>query len=224
MAISDWAVHLRPREKLLQLGPDALSDAELLAICLRTGVPGMSAIQLSQKLLDEFQGIGKLAAASCQSFCQTKGLGEAKYAQLQAALELSRRSLRDEMVKGSALRSPDAAASYLVSTLGHRQQEVFVTVFLDNQHRVIACEELFRGTIDSAQVYPREIVKRACHHNAAALLFAHNHPSGCCEPSSADISLTRQLKTFLEGIDVRVLDHLIIGGNRTCSLAEKGLL
>lgn len=223
MGISHWAEALRPREKLLQSGPTSLSDPELLAIILRTGYTGCSAIQLAQQLLETFQGLKGFLDADPAHCCKAKGLGPAKYAQLQAALELSRRYLASEVARGTCITEPSMAARYLQASLQHRSHEVFVALFLDNQHRVITCEELFKGTLTSAQVYPREILKRCCQLDAAAVIFAHNHPSGCAEPSQSDIDLTRQLRQLLGEIDVRVLDHLIIGDRETTSLAERRL-
>lgn len=224
MGISDWSAAMRPREKLLLRGADALSDAELLAIFLRTGHSGRSAIQLAQQLLEHFQGIRGLLQADQASCCQIKGLGPAKYAQLQAVMELAKRCLDSELKRGQAITEPRHAARYLQAKLQALPYEAFLVVFLDNQHRVITSEELFRGTIDSAQVYPREVVRKTCQHNAAALLLAHNHPSGKAEASQADIDITRQLSQVLQGIDVRVLDHLIIAGEQILSLAEEGLM
>lgn len=221
MAIKDWPADERPREKLLQRGPAALSDAELLAIFLRTGVAGKSAVDLARELLDDFGGLRPLLEADLPSFCAAKGLGKAKYAQLQAVLEMGRRHLDAQLRRGSALENPAHTIRYLSARLRHRPQEVFAALFLDNRHRVIAYEELFSGTIDGASVHPREVVRRALTHNAAALIFAHNHPSGVAEPSAADVAITRRLKEALALIDVRVLDHIVIG-DAAVSLAERG--
>jgi DNA repair protein RadC len=224
MAITDWPLEERPREKLLQRGPGALSDAELLAIFLRTGVTGKTAVDLARELLTGFGGLRPLLEADRQAFCAAHGLGEAKYVQLQATLELARRHLLATLERGDALTSPDATRRYLASRLRDRPQEVFAALFLDNRHRVIAFEELFFGTIDGASVHPREVVRRALAHNAAALILAHNHPSGVAEPSRADESITRRLKEALALVDIRVLDHLIVGDGEMVSLAERGLV
>src|SRR5512147_2364965 len=190
MGINDWPEGERPREKLLQRGAAALSDAELLAIFLRTGVVGKSAVDLARDLLARFGSLTQLFAAGEQEFCAMHGMGQAKYVQLQAVLEMARRALREEMQAGDALNSPRAVREFLQLLLRARQQEVFVAIFLDAQHRVVASEELFQGTLTQTSVYPREVVKRALHHNAAALIFAHNHPSGVAEPSQSDQLLT----------------------------------
>ncbi len=186
MSITDWPAGERPREKLLERGASALSDAELLAIFLRTGVTGKSAVDLARELVQQFGSLTNLFAASEQEFCAIHGMGQAKYVQLQAVLEMSRRALQEEMQSGDALNSPRAVREYLQLLLRTKSQEVFVALFLDAQHRVIASEELFQGTLTQTSVYPREVVKRALHHNAAALIFAHNHPSGVAEPSDSD--------------------------------------
>ena len=224
MPITDWPIDERPREKLLQRGPQALSDAELLAIFLRTGVPGKTAVDLARGLLDEHKGLTNLLSADHQRFCASKGLGLAKFAQLQAALEMSRRFLRDSLRRGDALASPEDTRRYLQSRLRTHLQEVFACLFLDSRHRVIEYEELFRGTIDGTSVYPREVVRRALHHNAAAVILAHNHPSGVSEPSDADTRITERLKAALELVDVRLLDHFVIGDGTPTSLAERGLI
>lgn len=224
MAITDWPEGERPREKLLQRGAASLSDAELLAIFLRTGVTGKSAVDLARELLTRFGNLTQLVAASEADFCETKGMGQAKYVQLQAVLEMSRRALREELQRGDALNSPRAVRDYLQLLLGARQQEVFLVLFLDTQHRVIATEELFHGTLSQTSVYPREVVKRALAHNAAAVILAHNHPSGVAEPSQSDQLLTSALKQALAMVDVRVLDHLIVAVGQTLSFAEKGLI
>jgi len=224
MAIKDWPAAERPREKLLIRGAAALSDAELLAIFLRTGVPGKSALDLARELLDEFGGLRPLLAAERQRFCRAKGLGDAKYVQLQAVLEIGRRYLADRLKRGDPLTSPDDTRAFLRAHLGAYPHEVFACLFLDNRHRVIRFEELFRGTIDGASVHPREVVKQALAHNAAALIFAHNHPSGVAEPSRADQALTRRLTEALALVDIRVLDHFVVGDGEPVSLAELGLL
>lgn len=224
MAITDWPAAERPREKLIQLGPAALSDAELLAIFLRTGVSGKTAVDLARDLLQEYGGLHALLQADRKRFCQSNGLGTAKYAQLQATLEMGKRHLRETLQKGSALSSPQHTRNYLKSELYRFQHEVFSCLFLDNRHRILAFEHLFHGTIDSASVHPREVVKRALAHNAAAIILAHNHPSGVAEASQADISITRRLRDALALVDIRLLDHFIIGDNEPTSLAEQGMI
>jgi DNA repair protein RadC len=224
MAIKDWAEEIRPREKLLQRGAQALTDAELLAIFLRTGVKGKSALDLAQDLLNEFGDLRSMLSAEQQRFCEAKGLGAAKYVQLQASVELSKRYLRECLQRGDVLTNPEATRNYLLTELSGRQHEVFACLFLDNKHRIIKYEELFYGTIDGASVYPREVVKRALHHNAAAIIFAHNHPSGVAEPSQADIVITQHLKQALDLIDIRVLDHFVVGDGLGISLSERGLI
>lgn len=224
MAITDWPEGERPREKLMQRGAAALSDAELLAIFLRTGVTGMSAVDLARELIRHFGSLTRLFAAGEAEFCALHGMGQAKYVQLQAVLEMARRALHEEMKTGDALSSPHTVRDYLRLLLRGRLQEVFMGIFLDAQHRVIAAEELFHGTLTQTSVYPREVVKRALHHNAAALIFAHNHPSGVAEPSPADKLLTESLSQALGLVDVRVLDHFIVAGEGCLSFAENGLL
>ncbi len=222
MAITDWPEHERPREKLLALGAAGLSDAELLAIFLRTGVRGMTAVDLSRDLMRRYGSLRALLAASREEFCVAKGLGEAKYVQLQAVLEMGRRQLSEQLLRGGPLSSPQAAGDYLRAQLRDREHEVFGVVFLDSQHRVLAYEELARGTVDGASVYPREVVKAALRRNAAAVILAHNHPSGVAEPSAADRALTERLKTALGSVDIRVLDHLVVGDGVPVSFAERG--
>jgi DNA repair protein RadC len=224
MPISDWPLAERPREKLLAKGPAALSDAELLAIFLRTGVPGKTAIDLSRQLLGEFGGLRPLLEADQSSFCRAPGLGGAKYAQLQAALELCRRYLASALHRGDVLTRPADTRAFLAAALRGRLHEVFACLFLDNRHRVISFDEMFFGTIDGATVHPREVVRRALRHNAAAVIFAHNHPSGVAEPSRADEQLTRRLRDALALVDVRVLDHFVVGDGELTSFAERGLL
>lgn len=224
MPITDWPSQERPREKLLARGASALSDAELLAIFLRTGIPGHTAVDLARSLLQEFGGLRQLLGAEQRNFCQGRGLGLAKYAQLQAVVEMSRRYLQQQLQESDALTSPDATRRYLQAQLRHYPHEVFSCLYLDNRHRVIAFEELFRGTIDGASVHPREVVKRALAHNAAALILAHNHPSGVAEPSQADRQITAHLKQALSLVDIRVLDHIVIGEGDPVSLAERGWL
>ncbi|MFC1502933.1 DNA repair protein RadC [Pseudomonadota bacterium] len=214
----------RPREKLLSRGAKALSDAELLAIFLRTGMPGMNAIELATYLLNEFGSLRALLAADKKAFCCHKGLGPAKYAQLQAVLEMSHRHLEETLTKGDALTSPQQTRHYLSQLLRDRHREAFYVLFLDNQHRVISGEVLFEGTIDSASVYPREVVKRSLEFNAAALILAHNHPSGVAEPSQADRRITRRISDALGLVDIRVLDHFVVGDGEIVSFAERGWL
>lgn len=224
MAIKDWPAEDRPREKLLTQGASALNDAELLAIFLRTGTPGKSAIDLSQELLTGFGSLRAMFEADLAQFCRYKGLGNAKYAQLQAVLEMARRHFFEHLKHGQALTSPEATRAYLSDQLRAYSHEVFACLFLDSQHRVIKLEKMFRGTIDSASIYPREVVKSALAHNAAAVIFAHNHPSGIAEPSEADKQITEKLKQALQLLDIRVLDHFIIGDGLPFSFAEHGLL
>jgi DNA repair protein RadC len=221
MAISDWPPGERPRERLLAQGAAALSDAELLAVLLRTGMRGKSAVALGQELLGRFQGIAGILAADLS---RVKGLGPAKRAQFEAAMELARRSLKAELRTESALTSPGAVRDYLRLAIAGREHEVFVCLWLDAQHRVLACEELFRGTLTQTSVYPREIVKAALRVNAAAVIFAHNHPSGAAQPSRADELLTRNLTDALALVDIKVLDHFIVAGHQALSFAERGLL
>jgi DNA repair protein RadC len=224
MSIAKWPLEERPREKLLLRGAAALSDAELLAIFLRTGVAGKSAIDLARETLDHFGGLRQLLEADQDSFCSCRGLGTAKYTQLQAVLELSARHLLSTLQRDSALTSPDHTRRYLSNRLRGRRQEVFACLFLDNRHRVVTYEELFYGTIDGASVHPREVVSRCMTHNAAAVILAHNHPSGVAEPSRADEQITRRLQQALELVEVRLLDHMIIGDGEITSLAERGIL
>lgn len=224
MGINNWPEGERPREKLLRRGAFALSDAELLAIFLRTGVTGKSAVDLARDLVSRFGSLNGLFAASQEEFCSIHGMGQAKYVQLQAVLEMGRRALHEDMQSGDALNSPGAVRDYLQLLLRGREQEVFMVIFLDAQHRVIASEELFHGTLTQTSVYPREVVKRALYHNAAAVIFAHNHPSGVAEPSQSDRLLTDALKQALALVDVRVLDHFIVAGAGCLSFAERGMV
>jgi len=224
MPITDWPKQERPREKLIQRGPAALSDAELLAIFLRTGVPGKTAVDLARDLLVRFGSLRSLLNADLKQFCEGEGLGEAKYAQLQATMEMARRHMSETLQRGSVLENPEHTRQFLSSRLRDYPYEVFSCLFLDNRHRVIEFEELFRGTINGASVHPREVVKKALGHNAASVIFAHNHPSGVAEPSAADQHITRQLTDALALVDVRVLDHLVVGDGQVVSFAERGLL
>ncbi|ALO47602.1 RadC family protein [Pseudohongiella spirulinae] len=224
MGIKDWPVSERPREKLLAGGPSSLSDAELLAVFLRTGTRGQTAIDVARRLLLDFGGLSSILAASLEQFCQHQGLGPGKYVQFQAVLELARRYMGERLAEADALTNSDLTRDYLRARLRDYPHEVFACLYLNNQHQVTGMEELFTGTIDGAAVYPREVVKRCLHHNAAAVIFAHNHPSGLAEPSQADISITRRLTTALNTIDVRVLDHVVVGKAEVVSFAERGLL
>ncbi|WP_248884806.1 DNA repair protein RadC [Acidithiobacillus acidisediminis] len=222
MAISDWPAAERPRERLLAKGAESLSDAELLAIFLRVGVRGKSAVELARDLLQRFGGLRGLLTARQSVFCAEHGLGNAKFAQLQAVLEMARRHLAEGWSRGDALDSPRRVAEYLRSTLRDRGREVFAVLFLDQRHRVLRFEEMFQGTIDSTSVHIREVVKRALELNAAALIVAHNHPSGVAEPSVADRQLTRRLEEALTLLELRLLDHFIIGDGEPLSLREAG--
>ncbi len=222
MAITDWPADERPRERLLQQGPQALSDAELLAIFLRTGIPGKTAVDLARELLDQHGSLRALLGASHKEFCRSPGLGTAKYVQLQATVEMARRQLGERMRRGETLGNPHDSKQFIHARLRDYHHEVFACLFLDTRNRIIQWEELFFGTIDGASVYPREVVKRALHHNAAALIIAHNHPSGVAEPSQADLRLTQRLRNSLSLIDVRLLDHIIVGDGELTSLAEQG--
>ncbi len=224
MSIRDWPAAERPRERLLQRGPAALTDAELLAIFLRTGVAGCSAVELARRLLADFGSLRALLEADLPAFSAHLGLGPAKFAQLQAVLEMARRHLAERLRRDSALESPQAVRDYLKAQLRHEPHEVFGCLFLDTRHRVLAFEALFQGSIDGASVYPRQVVKRALAHNAAALILVHNHPSGVAEPSQADRLLTERLKEALGLIEVRVLDHFVVGDGEPQSLAELGWL
>jgi DNA repair protein RadC len=225
MAIRDWPAAERPRERLIAQGAEALSDAELLAIFLRTGTNGKSAVDVARALLAHFGGLNRLMHANLTEFCAVPGMGPAKFAQLKAVLEMARRALYERLAREDTLSSPQAVRDYLRLRLMGRPHEVFVAVFVDSQNRVIALEELFRGSLKETSVYPREVVKRALHHNAAGVIFAHNHPSGVAEPSSADEVLTRALKEALALVDVRVLDHFVVAaGSPGVSFAERGLL
>lgn len=225
MAITDWPEDERPRERLLTQGANALSDAELLAIFLRVGVKGVSAVDLARELIGHFGSLNRLFAASQAEFSSIHGMGPAKYAQLQAVLAMSRRALAEEMKLTNVFSTPGAVRDYLRLHLAGLPHEVFFSIWLDAQNRMIAADELFRGTLTQTSVYPREVVKKALWHNAAAVVLAHNHPSGVAEPSAADEFLTRELKQALALVDVRVLDHFIVAGqSQPLSFAERGLL
>ena len=223
MGINDWPQHERPRERLIAEGPRALSNAELLAVFLRVGVKGSSAVQLGEQLLARFDGsINAMFGASLAEFSALNGLGPAKFAQLQAVMELAQRAVREQVRSGQTLGSPEAVKLYLRMTLSHRAHESFVVLFLDVKNRLIMCEEMFRGTLTHTSVYPREVVKAALKHNAAGLLLAHNHPSGSPEPSESDLVLTRSLAQSLALFDVRILDHFVVAGPHVHSFAEHG--
>ena len=224
MAITEWPLLERPREKLLRLGAATLSDAELLAIFLRTGVRGKSAVDLARELLVRCGSLCGLFAIKRSELLGLPGLGDAKFSQLQAVLEIARRALAEPLRVSDALCSPAAVRDFLRLTLIGRDHEVFLAVLLDAQNRVLACEELFRGTLSQTSVYPREVVKCALARNAAAVILAHNHPSGVAEPSHADEVLTQSLKQALALVDIKVLDHFIIAGNSALSFAERGLI
>ncbi len=224
MTIKDWPEDERPRERLLAHGPQALSDAELIALFLRTGTAGRTALDLGREALARFGGLSGLLAAAPADLTSIPGLGPAKSAQLQAVLELARRSLREEVRRDTVLGSPAAVRDYLRLTLARREHEVFMALFLDAQNRLLVAEELFRGTLTQTSVYPREVVKRALALNAAGVILAHNHPSGVAEPSRSDEMLTASLRQALAMVDVRVLDHLIVAGAAMVSFAERGLL
>ncbi|MGH8821767.1 MAG: RadC family protein [Rhodoferax sp.] len=227
MPLKDLPPDARPREKLLARGPGALSDAELLALLLRTGIQGKGVLQLAQELLEVktgFDGIAGLLHASAEDLQRVKGLGPAKRAELVAVLEMARRALAQQLREREGFDSPSAVKHYLQLQLAARPHEVFAVLFLDAQNRLLALEELFRGTLTQTSVYPREVVLRALHHQAASVVLAHNHPSGTVEPSRADEALTQTLKAALALVDVRVLDHVIVGTGQALSMAERGLL
>ena len=223
MGIKDLPPGARPREKLLDRGPQALSDVELLAILLRTGMAGKNVFELSQELLAT-DGIAGLLQATPASLKLVKGLGPAKQAELLAVFEIARRAMLQRLQQREAFHTPDAVKQYLQLQLAHKNHEVFAVLFLDSQNRLLAMEELFRGTLSQTSVYPREVVLRALHHQAAAVVLSHNHPSGSVQPSRADEALTQNLKASLALVDVRVLDHIIVGQGQSLSMAEQGLL
>jgi DNA repair protein RadC len=225
MSFKDLPAEARPREKLLARGAAALGDAELLALLLRTGLAGKNVLQLAQELLDTFGGIAGLLQTGVDDLRQVKGLGgTAKRAELTAVLELARRAMAERLRERTVFDSPAAVSQYLQLHIASRPHEVFAALFLDAQHRLIAMEELFRGTLSQTSVYPREVVVRALHHHAAAVILAHNHPSGGVEPSRADEALTQTLKAALALVDVRVLDHIVVARGQTLSMAERGLV
>jgi DNA repair protein RadC len=222
MAISDWPAPQRPRERLIDHGAASLTDAELLALILRVGVTGKNAIELGHEMLKHFGSLNGLFSATVNEFSAIHGLGPAKFAMLQAVLELAQRALMEKMSKGDALGTSPAVKQFLQLRLGRKAHESFAVVYLDVQNRLLACEELFRGSLTHASVYPREVVKSALAHNAAAVIFAHNHPSGNPTPSAADLLLTQTLKRSLALVEVRVLDHFVLAGEQTYSFAEHG--
>ena len=222
--IRDWPRAERPRERLLSHGPGALSDAELLALLLGSGPPGVSAVELARSLLNRFGGLRELLCADRDTALRERGLGPARYSILAGALELARRHYAEALRSGPPMQNPQVTRAFLTAQLRDRPYEVFCCLHLDNRHRLIAFEELFRGTIDGASVHPREVLRQALRHNSAALILAHNHPSGIAEPSQADELITRRLKDALALVDIRVLDHVIVGDGSTLSLAERGLL
>lgn len=222
MAITDWPEDQRPRERLVRHGPHSLSDAELLAVFLRVGVSGKSAVDLGRDMIAHFGSLNGLFSANLTEFSKLHGLGTAKYAQLQAVMELARRSITEELRAGEVLSSPQAVKQYLQLLLARRDHESFVVLFLDVKNRLISADELFRGTLTQTSVYPREVVKAALAHNAAAVILAHNHPSGTPDPSQADRALTQALKQALALVDVRLLDHFVVAGRHVYSFAEHG--
>jgi DNA repair protein RadC len=224
MVLHDIPPDARPREKLLAQGPAALADAELIALLLRTGFKGTTVLQLAQNLLDSFGGLAGLLHAQPADMKQVKGLGPAKRAEMAAVIELARRSLLQELAARPVFDAPQRVKDFLKMQLGQLQHEVFAVMFLDAQHRLVKLDEMFRGTLTQTSVYPREVVKRALHLHAAAVVLAHNHPSGVAEPSRADEFLTQSLKSALQLIDVQVLDHMIVGRSEVVSFAERGLL
>lgn len=224
MAITEWPEAERPREKLLKQGPQSLSDAELLAIFIHTGVRGKTAVDIGRALLNEFGGLRKILTADKKTICSVIGFGPAKYALLQASLEIGRRFLNEKLKRDGALTNPKQVSDYLMHRLRDQHREVFAIIYLDNRHQVIEYEELFFGTLNGAAVHPREVVKRVLFHNAAAVIIAHNHPSGVAEPSQSDTAITLKLQKALQLIDVKLLDHLVIGDGEFVSLSDRGLI
>lgn len=220
--LTTWPEKDRPREKLIAKGPSALSDSELLAIFLRTGIQGKNAIELAQEMLTHFGSLKSIFAADLKRFTAMKGLGEAKFVQLQACLEMSQRYLAEQLKQGDSIQNPEQVKQYVQSHLLKHNNEVFAVLFLNNQHQIIQFEELFFGTINAASVHPRVIVQKALSLNAAAVILAHNHPSGVAEPSTADIDITQTIKNAMQLIDVRLLDHLIVASHKVTSMAELG--
>jgi DNA repair protein RadC len=224
LRMSDWPEDERPRERLLRAGPATLSDAEILALLLGQGLTGMPAVELARSMLQKFGGIRGTLNTEPTKLCGIKGIGPAKVAVLLAARECGTRYLRERLRPGTTIGSPADSREFLLASLRDRPHEVFCCLFLDNRHRVLAFDELFRGTIDAAAVYPREIVKQALSRNAAAVILAHNHPSGVAEPSQSDQLITRRIRDALDLVDVRLLDHFVIGDNSCVSLASRGML
>ena len=224
MKISQWPAAERPREKLLNSGAKALSDAELLAIFLRTGVQGINAVDLARQLLVDFGSIKRLLGASESEFCKGRGLGQAKYVQLQAVLELARRFFQAEAKEQRKFTSSAVTMQFIASQLSHYQSEVFAILLLDSQHQFLHFQPVFYGTIDAAPVYPRELVKLALSHNAAAIVLAHNHPSGVAEPSISDQRITQRIQSAMQLMDIRVLDHIVVGAGQHTSMAERGMM
>jgi len=224
MTIIDWPEHQRPRERLIREGAQALSDAELLAVFLRVGMPGKNAVELGRDMVQRFGSLQGLFAASLLDFSAIPGLGSAKYAQLQAVMELARRAVEEQLQAGQTLGSPLAVKQYLRLALGGQPYESFLVLFLDVKNRLIEAKELFRGTLSHTSVYPREVVREALARNCASVMLAHNHPSGSPEPSEADLLLTRALVQALALVDVRILDHFVVAGHRVHSFAEHGQL
>ena len=224
MAINHWPEMERPREKMRQLGPQALSDAELLAIFLRTGVSGKTAVDIAREQISRFGSLDKLLSATEDTFCEGEGLGPAKYIQLQAVLELAKRYLAETAFDNNVMDSPEKVKTYLRAQMKHLPYEVFSCLFLDTQNKVIKFDTLFKGTLDSASVYPREVAKQSLEHNAKSVILVHNHPSGCAEPSQADKSITQRIKQALLLLDINVLDHFVVGNPEVFSFAENGLL
>jgi DNA repair protein RadC len=222
--LTDWPASERPRERLFAHGPSALTDAELIAVVLGVGTDGASALDVARDLLGRHRNLSGLFGTPASTLAASDGIGPAKAAKLKAGVELARRLLREEMTQGDALTSPEAVRDYLRLTLASLPHEAFVVLFLDSQHRLLAADELFRGTLAQTSVYPREVVKAALARNAAAVIFAHNHPSGVAEPSRADELLTQALKQALALVDIRTLDHFVVAGHRVVSFAERGLL
>lgn len=224
MTITNWPIAERPREKLLRIGAKNLSDTELLAIFLRTGTTGQNAVELSRNLLKHFGSLNNLLSADKTTLCNFPGIGTAKYTQLQAILEMSRRTLNEKLEQGKLMNTPTLVRDFLRLSLAGQQREIFMAIFLNAKHHVISTEELFTGTLTQTSVYPREVIKRALHYNAAAIIFAHNHPSGNTEPSQADKTLTQTLIKALDLIDIKMLDHFIVGKNKILSFAESNLI
>lgn len=224
LTLKQWHPSQLPREKLLQHGAQALSDTELLAIFLRTGIPGKTAVDLANELLNEFGGLHALLKASRERFCQTKGMGDAKYTQLQAVIEMAKRCLWEELHQTDAIKSPQQSRHFLQAQLSQEPREVFAVLFLNSQHHVLGFEKLFYGTLTSASVHPREVIRRCMELGAAAIIIAHNHPSGIAEPSQSDRDITIQLQKALDLVDIKLLDHIIIGRGSSSSFAEYGWL